>query len=300
MPPWAPRRPHVVEAPGVARRGSGRRLALSSHGGYWVTSLAAWVGVDSRGPASLYIATDSRISWGNTHSWDSARKTFACHESPDIFGYVGYVFFPALFLPTVIEILSLEEARENNSVTTRQEYLRSIIEHVWSSFPPKERYDLSIVHATRVGEGVRCEFGFQILKLDAKSGTVESERIEIPTSSSHLTFLGSGEGHLKSASAKWAESDSGGTSRAQFSSFCDALKERKDRRSGGAPQLVALHRKNPGITLGVSWDEGFYINGMAIQEGVSVQGISWMNRLFERVGVEHKRLPGAQVHADRR
>lgn len=265
-----------------------------------MTSLAAWVGVDQRGPASLYIATDSRISWGDTHFWDSARKTFSCHESPDIFGYVGYVFFPILLLPTVIEMLSLERVKYNSSVVARQEYLRSVIEHVWSSFPSRERYDLSIVHATRIGEGLGCEFGFQVLALDSKSGTVKAERIPIPNRSSHLTFLGSGERRMKSMSVEWAASDSGGTSRAQFSSFCDALEEKQDRYSGGAPQLVALYRKSFGITLGVSWNDGLYINGMAVHDGVSIQGVSWRNRLFEHVGVDHKRFAGAQVHADRR
>lgn len=290
-----------MEAPGVAKRGSYRRLLLSSRGGYRVTSLAAWVGVDQRGPASLYIATDSRISWGNSYSWDSARKTFACHESPDIFGYVGYALFPTLLLPSVIEILSAEASKESSSIVAHQEYLRNIIEHVWSTFPPKERHNpIQIVHATRIGEGVDCTFGFQILTLDSKSGTVASERISIPTISSHLIFLGTGKRQMKSASAEWDASDSGGTSRAQFSSFCDALDERRDSHSGGAPQLVTLYRKSSGITLGVSWNNRFYINGMAIQEEGSIQGVSWRNRLFERVGIDHNRLSSAQVHADRR
>ena len=63
-----------------------------------MTSLVAWVASDSHGPASLNLASDSRISWtagrSVVHHWDHGKKVFASATSPVIVGYVGDVLFP--------------------------------------------------------------------------------------------------------------------------------------------------------------------------------------------------------------
>ena len=65
------------------------------------TSLVVWVRVDSRGPASLHLASDSRISWGEPKTGSHLifgtfeRKVFASTRHPDIFGYCGDVAFPS-------------------------------------------------------------------------------------------------------------------------------------------------------------------------------------------------------------
>ena len=57
-----------------------------------MTTLISWVGIDQRRPTSLYLASDSRISWGSQHHrWDVGRKLFSCKVSADIFGYCGDV-----------------------------------------------------------------------------------------------------------------------------------------------------------------------------------------------------------------
>ena len=61
-----------------------------------MTSLLAWVGVDSRHLSSIYLASDSRISWGDVANWDFGRKLFASTKYPEIIGYVGDVLFPSL------------------------------------------------------------------------------------------------------------------------------------------------------------------------------------------------------------
>ena len=48
-----------------------------------MTSLIGWVGVDSRGCASLYLASDGRISWPDGEVWDSGRKLFTSRATPD-------------------------------------------------------------------------------------------------------------------------------------------------------------------------------------------------------------------------
>lgn len=42
-----------------------------------MTMLVSWIGVDTHGPSSVYIAADSRISWTQEHKFDFGKKVFA-------------------------------------------------------------------------------------------------------------------------------------------------------------------------------------------------------------------------------
>jgi hypothetical protein len=46
-----------------------------------MTLLVAWVGIDTHGVASAYIAADSRISWDKAQ-FDHGRKVFGLQDSP--------------------------------------------------------------------------------------------------------------------------------------------------------------------------------------------------------------------------
>jgi hypothetical protein len=71
-----------------------------------MTTLVCLVGVDQRKPSSVYIGSDSRISWGDSDTvWSQGRKVFACANSPRVFGYVGDVTFPALAIPTIVDLI---------------------------------------------------------------------------------------------------------------------------------------------------------------------------------------------------
>ena len=39
-----------------------------------MTMLVSWIGIDTHGPTSAYIATDSRISWNMTNKFDFGKK----------------------------------------------------------------------------------------------------------------------------------------------------------------------------------------------------------------------------------
>ena len=69
-----------------------------------MTSLAAWPGIDSRGLSTLYIVSDSRISWhGSSDHWEFGAKVFASPLTPDIFGFYGDVLVPSMLLPRLVE-----------------------------------------------------------------------------------------------------------------------------------------------------------------------------------------------------
>ncbi len=67
-----------------------------------MTLIASFVGVDCKvpkpKPASIYIVSDSKITWTDNKKkiladFDFGRKVFGCKNSPDIFGYCGDVGF---------------------------------------------------------------------------------------------------------------------------------------------------------------------------------------------------------------
>lgn len=39
-----------------------------------MTMLASWIGIDTYGPTSAYIVSDSRISWGKAAAYDHGKK----------------------------------------------------------------------------------------------------------------------------------------------------------------------------------------------------------------------------------
>ena len=71
-----------------------------------MTLLASWIGVDTHGPTSAYMVSDSRISWGLNSKFDYGRKVFASSQYPEIFGYAGEVIFPSVVLSQLIEMIA--------------------------------------------------------------------------------------------------------------------------------------------------------------------------------------------------
>ena len=69
-----------------------------------MTTLQSWVSYSDTGekphlPRAVYIASDSRITWGAAHRrWEAGRKVFAAKEYPHLFGYCGDVILPALLI----------------------------------------------------------------------------------------------------------------------------------------------------------------------------------------------------------
>jgi hypothetical protein len=99
-----------------------------------VTTLACWVGVDARGPSSVYVAADSRISWAGRAEWDQARKVYACVVEPHVFGYVGDVLFPVLAIPTVIDLIERGMLAEDRGATRWHRRLLPTLRTLWSDY----------------------------------------------------------------------------------------------------------------------------------------------------------------------
>lgn len=302
LPRW--RQPQELRAPPSCDRDAGPcqnsdkpKSATPPKGKKTLTSLVAWIGADSRGPASLNIACDSRISWiagqSVSHHWDHGKKAFASMTAPLIAGYVGDVLFPALVLPGAIDRIDRQVFRTDGAAV---EGVISVIRRAWRDYPKAERRPVAIYIGHRVGEGRPSRF--RLTQLSNKDGGVDSWQthdLPIPTTSNYLVVDGSGQAAIVQALKAWQETSAGGTSRSIFSGFVDAVVAGVDPKSGGSPQLASLYRIGPGRLLGIIHQNQRYFAGMHLIGDEAVEDVEWRNELFERTdGRKKSRLAGAQ------
>ncbi len=252
-----------------------------------MTTLLSWTGIDTHGPASIYIASDSRISWGRGKYWNVGRKIFASKTSPEIFGYCGSVTFPIQILGQLVELIDsglLFVA--GDSFAVKLEKLRIKINDSYRSQPISQYDACEIIYASRVGSKMSSTFHAAIIKVSTKG--VIAEDCVLPDTSGIIASTGTGKPSLQHSYDEWTGQkaknlqERGRTSRSVFGAFCDALASGKDPYSGGPPQLVGLYKVGPAISFGVIHNGSRFMNGLEINDNPFLNNIEWRNDLFER------------------
>lgn len=266
-----------------------------------MTTLIAWLGVDSRGPTSMYFASDSRVSWdGRPGVWDCGQKLFASNAQPEIFGFTGYVNLPASILSKACTQIDrgLRSPNDEASIEGRVDWLYRLVKREVDLHPSWRNEDFNIFYGVRVGAGMpdRSAFHLQLFAWDSANTTLTEAALPIPSCSSVLRTAGSGKECLDKVCNAWERSDQGNTSRTMFSAFCDALKSGKDPMSGGEPQLVGLYRRGTGKIFGVVTERGPSFQGQLDSALFQVTDIEWRDSLFQRVDAHGRLLKKAQPH----
>lgn len=263
-----------------------------------MTSIMIWTGVDARGPASLYVASDSRISWSTGGVWDHGRKVFSSISHPHIFGYWGDVLFPALAIPVVIDRI------DRGVLVPKEDGWRPAVEQeirlLWSEYPDKQSSDFGIFHGFRAGQGTSCAFNVAIFSYNRTSNRWKTQEVPMPQTSAALRLAGSGIPEMQRTLALWNSSKAANTSRAVFSAFCESVAGHGDPRTGGPPQLAGLYRIGPGRLFGIIYNNQRYFAGATLKDSEYLDQIEWRNRLLERMdGRTKRRISDAQRHEDR-
>ncbi|MFN9622371.1 MAG: hypothetical protein ACK587_06000 [Cyanobacteriota bacterium] len=267
-----------------------------------MTSLIAWAGIDSRGPSSIYIASDSRISWDGSGAikWDQGRKVFAASQTPEIFGFCGDVLFPSIFLSQLTGILVDNGVRPITNAKGRAEAILEYTKSGHDGFPLHGGGDSFTIHyCCREGENMKGTFHVYVITYSHASYTWSMEKREIPKKSGLVFVGGSGETALKTWQDRWQSTSQGGTSRAIFSAFCDSLDSNHDPKTGGAPQLVGIKRSFRASHYGILWKDNRYELGFKLPPDrlAHPKSVEWMNSLFERCDPSAmKPLPSAKRH----
>lgn len=262
-----------------------------------MTSLVAWVGADSRGPASLNIAADSRITWpghrGISHAWDYGKKVFASSREPLIIGFTGDVLFPSLVLQGLLDRIDQGVVPRAESIL---DHVYSVLRHGWENYPGEERRAFSVLACHRLGQGAEAEFHAEKMGTTS-NGVWQRKELPVQETSQIVALDGSGKDSVKEAIKAWQVGKTANTSRAIFSGFVDAVTSGNDRATGGSPQIGAIYRIGAGRLLGIAHEGSRYFAGARLLGTEAVGAVEWRNSLFERTdGVTKARLAGAQVH----
>jgi len=123
-----------------------------------MTSLVLWAAIDSHGPTSLYMASDSRISWPDGDGWNSARKVFASRTAGELFGYCGDVVFPSLFLAQIVDLIDAGLIGNTQAPIVRSDQVFNLARAALFSYPEKQRQPFTIIHCVRTGENMTARF----------------------------------------------------------------------------------------------------------------------------------------------
>ena len=143
-------------------------------------------------------------------------------------------------------------------------------------------------------------FECRLIEWNRKSGWSGKDR-PMPSESGLLFTLGSGAKEFNQNFNRYKKGPDHGTSRSVFHCFCDTLSNIKDKKCGGAPQLVGIYRKpdSLAITFGIIADKRRYFLGAQIGNDVNFADIEWRNDLFEICdGRTMKRFEDAQPQPD--
>jgi hypothetical protein len=271
-----------------------------------MTSLVAWTGVDTHGPSSVYLATDSRITWSAdgrvTGVWDLARKLFASQRSSDILAYAGDVLFPTQVLGQLISLLDAGMLFAADATPEiRVQSIASVLRECMSRYPGDQLAGggkVVIVHCCRSGERMASAFHVTELIYDATTRGWIVNPLPLPTESDIVCVHGTGARFVTTWKQRWDSAlGRARTSRGVFSAFCRVLLNQEDSRTGGAPQLVGIYRLGPARTFGAIYGGQRYLFGLPAPIVLDDSQIEWRDDLFQRCDpVTLARLEDAQRH----
>jgi len=269
-----------------------------------MTLIAAWAGLDSRSVASVYIASDSRISWTPQVNYNHGKKVFASQRTPDIFGYCGDVLFPLLPLDQLVTMIDnglLFE--EGEDYPDRQKAILYQLKKSFDDYPhdnPKVMGD--VVEIFYCGKDNTNEFHFKKISWTRTLNRWIVQDVDVLKDRRSYVLVASGTGQpefQKKYSEYLNQPGSVRTSRCVFQTFCNVLENIQNPLCGGAPQLVGLYRRpqTNGMYFGIIYKGYRYFQGLCINTlpNLHYKKIQWRNEWFELCDAETCKIcDGAQ------
>ena len=248
-----------------------------------MTLVASWIAVDTHGPSAIYLASDSRLTWGTNLVYEHCRKVFVCLNSPDIFAYCGDVLFPSIVLNQIVLLadhgilFEPTASCEDRSIAVRK--MLSALIKKYPSWATVMKDSCEIIHASREISG---EFFVRSYKWTKSTADWIVKPITLTTESDKIHVIGSGKDQFEEHYRKQWKASNAKTSRALFHAFIDTLTYNKDPYCGGPPQLVGLYRgKYNSRFFGIPYGGRRYLHGVGVDGLANLNCIEWRNELFE-------------------
>jgi hypothetical protein len=243
-----------------------------------MTLLASWIGIDTHGPTSAYIVSDSRFSWNKNEYFDYGKKVFASHTYPEILGYAGDVLFPSTVLSQIIEMIDtgvLFDTKMNCDQKNRLIFEKLC--YSFSKYPTKFTGDIvQVLHISRdtVFDKYPQFYGYFLSWTKIKGW--EFQKVVLPQTSDILYVLGSGKNEFNQNYLRYQLGVNRDTSRNVFHCFIDTLFNTKDMYCGGPPQLVGIYRKPNTVAknFGIIYQNKRYFLGAEVPAGTSSMSLN--------------------------
>lgn len=240
--------------------------------------IVGWISCDSRGPASIYLASDSRFSWGGNSFYDYGKKLFALKYTPDILAYCGEVLYP---MCTISQIATLAEEGllfpSNSTSLYRSDIIFNQLKIQFTTY--NSVIPINIYHISRCIDNKFYCYRYSWNSSNGWDKQIVNTNYDI---SSVLFSDGSGKIEFDKKYCDYNCGDLKNTSRNVFHCFNDTLKHISDRCCGGSPQLVGLYRsKYNGINFGVIYDNKKYCHGAPVHDTIHTEEFRWYNSNFE-------------------
>ncbi|MGZ9899796.1 hypothetical protein [Shewanella gaetbuli] len=261
-----------------------------------ITTLIAWVACDGAAKKNaVYLASDSRLSWGQLGYWDLGRKIFPSEKYGDILGFCGDALFCSQQLSQIITYIdSCSSFEVVNEPLERSDLIYELIKNSFGPYPKKFALkSFTIVYLTRRAKYDFCAFS---IKWSSAKGW-SKEELKIGNTSSLIIWAGSGGNEYKELHANEIKhSDFGENSRGYFYALNRFIKSNKDPATGGPPQLSCLYNIGAAVKIGTVFDEERYIYGLKIPNGENINNVRWVNDTLETFDANQlKRFQNAQA-----
>lgn len=264
-----------------------------------MTTLISWVTYDQRGPASLYVASDSRLSWGKYAHWDSGRKVYFSSKYPDILGFCGEAMFCSQVMSQIMAYIDCCDVFEQDITSeSRFEFVYNLVKRSFGEYPVSFALDsFQIIYATREDKRSFHTYLIEWVKNKPKNERWCHRKLPMPSKTELVVCLGSGaslyDDHYRTL---YRNSDIGGLSRSFYSSLSTHIETKADPLTGGPIQLASLFNVGSAKTHGVIKGEKRYVYGMEVDPHDKINNVRWVNDKFENCdGNSIQRYPQAQI-----
>jgi len=254
-----------------------------------VTLIVSWIGVDDKKDgkriASIYISSDSRYTWGYSGKYDYGIKVFGSIKFPEIFGFCGDVLFPSTILGQIIPQIDNGILLDNSdNAEMKSNKIFSYIKTSLETYPK-----IFIDRGFTILHGTRFEKSFKLFKIHhGVNEQLQKEEIPLGDISTKVFSGGSGASEFDNNWSQWESEKHNNyrTSRAVYHCLNKTLKDVKDLRTGGLPQIIGLYRNKNARLFGIVENDKKYIYGKESSEDIHSSSIEWRNGNFERMNPE--------------
>ena len=250
-----------------------------------MTLLVSWTGIDSRGPASVYIAADSRLTWGGDQGhFDHAVKTYAMHNFPAIIGYCGDALASQMIIAQANALVSSVMNPERATLNAIANLFLRSMKRSYRNYP-KNLSSGSFTVAICGKRTLASNGEFECYKIRSDFNNTSISIIEFPSESGPLMIAGSGAQSFQGVFQEHCVDDNPNRStiRDVFHAFSQAIGTGLDQTVGPIPQIVSVIRKpnTGGFHCGIVCDQKRYINGQLIDADQLDSESVWFNQNFE-------------------